>query len=54
MEFKIGGRMRNLNDQELQQLKGGFSLWAGIGIAAIVVFLAGVLEGIVHPRTCGE
>ena len=31
---------------ELDQVKGGISGWVMVGIAAVVVFLAGVFEGI--------
>lgn len=44
--------MKRLQEQELKQIKGGISPLALLGIAAIVAFLAGVLDGYVHPRRC--
>ena len=46
--------MEKLRSNELENIIGGFSVWMGIGIAAIVVFLAGVLEGITNPNKCGQ
>ena len=46
--------MQRLNKNDLENVIGGFSVWMGIGIAAIVVFLAGVLEGITNPNKCGQ
>lgn len=46
--------MEKLKSKDLENIIGGFSVWMGIGIAAIVVFLAGVLEGITNPNKCGE
>lgn len=45
--------MREVNRQELENIKGGFSVWMGVGIAALVVFFSGVLEGITNPDKCG-
>jgi len=44
--------MQEIRDEKLKQVKGGFSVWAGIGIAAAVIFLVGVVDGIVHPKVC--
>ena len=48
-----GGGMRHLNNESLERITGGLSTWAAIGISAIVIFLAGVVDGIVHPNKCG-
>jgi hypothetical protein len=37
---------------ELDHVRGGVSGWVVVGIAAVVVFLAGVLEGITSPNPC--
>ena len=47
-----GGGMRYLNNESLEGITGGLSTWAAIGISAIVIFLAGVIDGIVHPNKC--
>lgn len=45
--------MKIIEVDELERVKGGgISVWAGVGIAAIVVFLAGVIEGITNPNRC--
>ncbi len=44
--------MQAVNNLELDNVKGGVSGWVVIGIAAIVVFLAGVFEGITSPNPC--
>ena len=46
--------MKKLDTQELERVHGGFSAWMALGIAATVIFISGVFEGIVHPRSCTE
>ena len=35
-----------------ERIKGGFSVWAFVGIIAIVAFLVGVVEGYTNPKGC--
>lgn len=43
----------NLSKEELKEIKGGgFSVWAGLGIGTLVVFLAGVIDGFARPFAC--
>ncbi len=44
--------MKTLTKEEMMQVKGGISVWVGVGIAALAVFLAGLVDGIVHPNPC--
>ncbi len=44
--------MQVVTDLELDQVRGGVSGWVVIGIAAVIVFLAGVFEGITSPNPC--
>ena len=44
--------MQVVSNLELDKVKGGVSCWVVVGIAAIVVFLAGVFEGITSPNPC--
>ena len=37
--------MQKIEDEKLKRIKGGFSVWAFVGITAIVAFLVGVVEG---------
>ena len=43
-----------LSSNELKGVAGGMSVWAGIAIAAAVVFLAGVIQGLVDPGRCSD
>ncbi len=44
--------MEIVSHLELDHVRGGVSGWVVVGIAAVVVFLAGVLEGITSPNPC--
>ncbi len=42
-------------NKELEQIVGGgCSVWVGIAIAAVIVFLSGVIEGFTNPGRCSE
>ena len=43
-----------LSTTQLEKIKGGatITVWTGIAIAAIVIFLSGVIEGITNPEKC--
>lgn len=47
--------MKKIEDDKLEKISGGGIHWAaiGLGIAAIVVFLSGVIEGYTNPGSCG-
>ena len=45
--------MKQLPKEQLQAIKGGSALAIGMTIIAFVVFLAGAINGYVHPKTCG-
>jgi lactobin A/cerein 7B family class IIb bacteriocin len=44
--------MKKINEKELKNIKGGFSVWAIFGIAAGIVFGIGVFDGIIRPLKC--
>ena len=46
--------MKPLSQESLKNMKGGFSIWAGVGIGALVIFLSGIIDCIVHPKACEE
>ena len=48
--------MEQIEDKQLEKINGGgvSAVWIGIGIAAIMVFISGVIEGIAYPRSCTE
>lgn len=45
--------MQKMKLNELEDVKGGqIGFLAIVGISALVVFVAGIVEGIVSPRKC--
>lgn len=46
--------MRVIQEDQLEKIKGGatISVWTGIAVAAIVVFISGIIEGITNPTKC--
>jgi len=46
--------IHKISDNELEKIKGGaaISVWTGIAIAAIVIFISGIIEGITNPQKC--
>lgn len=45
--------MEVLEKEKLEKINGG-SVWTGIAVAAIIVFLSGVLEGFTNPGRCNN
>ena len=47
-------RIKVIDEKKLDQIKGGatISVWTGIVVAAIVIFISGVIEGITNPERC--
>ena len=45
-----------MNDDIEQTIRGGagLSVWAGIVIAALAIFVSGIIEGITNPERCKE
>ena len=47
--------MKELTNEELVKLDGGgLSVWAIIGIAALVVFTIGIFDGYTRPLSCNK
>lgn len=48
--------LNRIDDKELTKIKGGFAMnaWIAIGIAAVVVFVSGIIEGISNPDRCNH
>ena len=44
--------MEKLDKNTLLNIKGGVSFWVGLVIVSTCIFLAGVIEGYVHPKKC--
>lgn len=44
-----------LEDAQLETIKGGAVpyIWIGIAIAAAIIFISGVVDGIANPKECG-
>ena len=45
--------MKVLNTNELEKINGGFDAAAILVITSAILFISGIFEGIVHPRSCG-
>jgi hypothetical protein len=44
-----------LNDDKLEKIKGGegvSTVFIGVAIAAAIVFISGVIEGLTNPERC--
>ena len=41
-----------LNDEELKNISGGFSLGLGLLIGGLITFFIGVVDGYVRPLAC--
>ncbi len=45
--------MQKLKNEDLKEIKGGFSLLTAVVVSAIVSFVSGVITGIANPERCG-
>ena len=45
-----------VEDTQLETIKGGSVpyVWIGIAVAALIIFLSGVVDGIANPKECGS
>lgn len=48
--------MKNIETEKLNNIRGGFTMngWVALGIAAAVVFISGIIEGITNPERCNS
>ncbi len=46
--------MKKLNNNELKNINGGFSIGLAIAIPAVISLIAGVLSGIANPDSCNK
>lgn len=47
--------MSKISNDKLEKVKGGANVvLVGVAIAAIVVFISGVIEGFTNPGRCSE
>lgn len=48
-------KIKKLDEQQLESIKGGAVpyVWIGIAIATFLIFLSGVIDGITNPKECG-
>ena len=47
-------KISKISDENLERIKGGttISIWTGIAIASIIIFISGVIDGLVNPGDC--
>ena len=46
--------MQKLKNEDLKEIKGGFSVLAAVAISGIVAFVSGIISGIANPEHCGD
>lgn len=48
--------METINNDKLEKIKGGalITVWGGLAISAIVIFVSGIIEGLTNPKRCNE
>lgn len=46
--------MKELNQNDLEKVQGGFGIWAAFGIGVGIVFFIGFLDGLVNPQECNN
>jgi len=46
--------IERISEEKQEEIKGGamISVWTGIVIAAVAVFISGIIEGITNPERC--
>ncbi len=44
--------MQKIEEEKLKEIEGGFSAVVGIAIVSAIMFISGIIEGIVSPRGC--
>ncbi len=51
-------KIKTINNEQLENIKGGattaFSVWTGVVIASIDIFLSESIEGKTNPERCNE
>lgn len=53
--LKLYGKVIDIevvNNNDLKRITGGISALGMIGIAALIIFISGVIEGITNPGRC--
>ena len=47
-------KIEKISDEKLEKINGGGSsaIWIGLAIAAVTVFISGIIDGIAHPKSC--
>ena len=47
--------MEKINEEKLEKIKGGegvSAVFIGVAVAAALVFISGIIEGITNPERC--
>jgi len=44
--------MRELSVKELEEIQGGLSLFGGLSLVGLGIFIIGVLDGFTRPLSC--
>ena len=49
--------MTRISDDNLDRIKGGTiseTIWTGIAIASLTIFISGIIKGITNPGGCSD
>jgi len=46
--------MKEIEDKELENIRGGASAWIYFGLGAALVFIIGVFDGFTRPLSCNK
>ena len=47
-------KISKISDENLGKIKGGntISVWTGIAVAAVIIFVSGIIDGLINPGGC--
>lgn len=47
-------KIERLDNNTLEKVKGGEvnPIWIGIAVAAVVIFISGIIDGLTNPEKC--
>ena len=46
--------MKVIDNNHLERITGGGAPLIALGIIAAIIFISGVIDGIVHPKSCEQ
>lgn len=46
--------MIKIEEDKLKKIEGGFSAMVGVAVVSAIMFISGIIEGIVFPKGCHD